>query len=397
MTRPSLVDRSVGSVRTGFGLCALAAGGSLDTHVHSFAEFFYILEFERARAAGVDATPLHSCNEGLAKIGAELRMGDAVLSLTSGEIGGLLERLSLLAETQYPLLGLVCVGYALSTVTIEDADVVAKSGKTDHPIVAFTGRSEDRVAGTVFEISDAEIAASEPMRSRLTSAFWRRSPPASTPGSMWTRDLRPGAAHGQPRMPTIPEGSRCFRRSDEKGLHADEFEPVRRRDRLAGHLAVAYVQPRPQVRILLQGLAPALVSKREGERQRRVIEREGRGARDRAGHVGDAIVNDAVDHISRFRRIVLSIARVMSFGAAAPGSSTAPAEPTFRRLATTAGVGERLALALHPKGFVRNEHQRRKDCARLTPAIFAVTNTARRRMARFTRTKILSGQRRRRR
>ena len=78
MTRASLVDRSVGSVRTGFGLCALAAGGSLDTHVHSFAEFFYILEFERARAAGVDATPLHSCDDGLAKIGAELRMDDAV-------------------------------------------------------------------------------------------------------------------------------------------------------------------------------------------------------------------------------------------------------------------------------------------------------------------------------
>jgi len=36
MTRASLVDRSVGSVHTGFGLCALAAGGSLDTHVHSF-------------------------------------------------------------------------------------------------------------------------------------------------------------------------------------------------------------------------------------------------------------------------------------------------------------------------------------------------------------------------
>ena len=85
MTRPSLVDRSVGSVRAGFGLCA--AGGSLDTHVHSFAEFFYILEFERARAPGVDATPLHSCDEGLAKIGAELRMDDAVLFLTSGEIG----------------------------------------------------------------------------------------------------------------------------------------------------------------------------------------------------------------------------------------------------------------------------------------------------------------------
>ena len=44
MTRASLVDRSVGSVHTGFGLCALAEGGSLDTHVHSFEELFYILE-----------------------------------------------------------------------------------------------------------------------------------------------------------------------------------------------------------------------------------------------------------------------------------------------------------------------------------------------------------------
>ena len=44
MTRASLVDRSVGSVHTGFGLCALAGGGSLDTHVHSFEELFYILE-----------------------------------------------------------------------------------------------------------------------------------------------------------------------------------------------------------------------------------------------------------------------------------------------------------------------------------------------------------------
>jgi hypothetical protein len=89
MTRASLVDRSVGSVHTGFGLCALAAGGSLDTHVHSFEELFYILEFERVRAAGVDATPLHSCDDGLSKIGAELRMDDAVLFLTSGDIGGL--------------------------------------------------------------------------------------------------------------------------------------------------------------------------------------------------------------------------------------------------------------------------------------------------------------------
>ncbi len=49
------------------------------------------------------------------------------------------------------------VGYAQSTVEIGDANVVATSGKTRHPIVAFTGNLEDRVPGSVFEISDAEL------------------------------------------------------------------------------------------------------------------------------------------------------------------------------------------------------------------------------------------------
>ena len=43
-------------------------------------------------------------------------------------------------------------------VAIQDPEVVRTSGKTHHPIVAVTGKSEDRVAGTVFEISDAELA-----------------------------------------------------------------------------------------------------------------------------------------------------------------------------------------------------------------------------------------------
>ena len=58
---------------------------------------------ERLSAAGVDASPVHSCDEGLTKIGAELRKDDAVLFLTSGDIGGLIEQLPLLAEKRYPL------------------------------------------------------------------------------------------------------------------------------------------------------------------------------------------------------------------------------------------------------------------------------------------------------
>ena len=60
--------------------------------------------WSECHAAGVDAMPVHSCDEGLAKIGAELRKDDAVLFLTSGDMGGLIERLPLLAEKKYPLL-----------------------------------------------------------------------------------------------------------------------------------------------------------------------------------------------------------------------------------------------------------------------------------------------------
>ena len=53
------------------------------------------------------------------------------------------------------------VGYAHSMVRIEDPEVVTKSGKTHHPIVAFTGRSDDRVAGTVFDITEQELAGAD--------------------------------------------------------------------------------------------------------------------------------------------------------------------------------------------------------------------------------------------
>jgi len=53
------------------------------------------------------------------------------------------------------------VGYAQSMMKIDEADVVAKSGKTHHPIVAFTGRTEDQVVGAAFEVTDAELAAAD--------------------------------------------------------------------------------------------------------------------------------------------------------------------------------------------------------------------------------------------
>ena len=48
-------------------------------------------------------------------------------------------------------------GFAQSMMKIEDAEVVATSGKTHHPIVAFTGRDTDTVACTVFQITEEEL------------------------------------------------------------------------------------------------------------------------------------------------------------------------------------------------------------------------------------------------
>lgn len=53
------------------------------------------------------------------------------------------------------------VGFEKSFVEIGDADVVATSGETHHPIVKPSGRPEDRVPGMVFEITDAELASAD--------------------------------------------------------------------------------------------------------------------------------------------------------------------------------------------------------------------------------------------
>jgi len=49
------------------------------------------------------------------------------------------------------------VGFSHSMVAIDDPQVVLTSGKTHHPIVKHTGVASDRVAGTVFEITQAEL------------------------------------------------------------------------------------------------------------------------------------------------------------------------------------------------------------------------------------------------
>lgn len=52
-------------------------------------------------------------------------------------------------------------GYEVRMVAIADADVVALSGQAHHPIVVETGSEADTVAGTVFELTDAELDAAD--------------------------------------------------------------------------------------------------------------------------------------------------------------------------------------------------------------------------------------------
>jgi gamma-glutamylcyclotransferase (GGCT)/AIG2-like uncharacterized protein YtfP len=52
-------------------------------------------------------------------------------------------------------------GYAPTLVKIDDAGVVATSGRTHHANAAFTGDHQSRVGGTVFEITDSELLSAD--------------------------------------------------------------------------------------------------------------------------------------------------------------------------------------------------------------------------------------------
>jgi gamma-glutamylcyclotransferase (GGCT)/AIG2-like uncharacterized protein YtfP len=53
------------------------------------------------------------------------------------------------------------VGFEQSLLEIEDSDFVSASGKSHHAIVRFNGREDSRVRGTVFEVTEAELAAAD--------------------------------------------------------------------------------------------------------------------------------------------------------------------------------------------------------------------------------------------
>jgi len=53
------------------------------------------------------------------------------------------------------------VGYLITQVRIEDPEVVATSGKEFHPIARNTGEFNNRVPGTVFDVTEEELEHSD--------------------------------------------------------------------------------------------------------------------------------------------------------------------------------------------------------------------------------------------
>ncbi|SEB01972.1 gamma-glutamylcyclotransferase family protein [Alkalimonas amylolytica] len=51
--------------------------------------------------------------------------------------------------------------YVVGEIEITDERVIRESGKAIHPILRFTGNSMDAVDGTVFEITDLELAKAD--------------------------------------------------------------------------------------------------------------------------------------------------------------------------------------------------------------------------------------------
>ena len=51
--------------------------------------------------------------------------------------------------------------YVVDQLRINDPRVLRESGKEFHPILQYTGNSSDQVTGTVFELTEAEIARAD--------------------------------------------------------------------------------------------------------------------------------------------------------------------------------------------------------------------------------------------
>jgi gamma-glutamylcyclotransferase (GGCT)/AIG2-like uncharacterized protein YtfP len=85
------------------------------------------------------------------------------------------------------------VGFEPSLVRIEDPDLAAAIGRTHHDNVTFNGRSDSRVDGMVFEITDAELADADRYEERAAYKRIRTTLASGTEAWVYV-DARSGPA-----------------------------------------------------------------------------------------------------------------------------------------------------------------------------------------------------------
>ena len=69
--RATYVDHGMGSVHMGVGICYLAPGGTIQAHVHSFEESFYVLEGDVTAEIGAEKRALNPGDFGLIRTGLQ--------------------------------------------------------------------------------------------------------------------------------------------------------------------------------------------------------------------------------------------------------------------------------------------------------------------------------------
>ncbi|WP_250030683.1 gamma-glutamylcyclotransferase family protein [Paractinoplanes maris] len=74
------------------------------------------------------------------------------------------------------------VGYRLEMLQIADAEVVALSGETHHPILVATGSPDDTVDGSVLELTDDELRRADDYE---VDDYQRVEAPLAAGGTAW--------------------------------------------------------------------------------------------------------------------------------------------------------------------------------------------------------------------
>ena len=84
------------------------------------------------------------------------------------------------------------LGCARSTTFVDDPAFVAASGKAEHAIVRHTGRPDDRVRGTVLDMTDDELARADGYE---PAGYVRVLAPLASGGEAWVYAAAPD--HGR--------------------------------------------------------------------------------------------------------------------------------------------------------------------------------------------------------